>query len=400
MGNLSTAHPMRWVLPLAIVLMLMLSGCAMSPARNPLPENLSGQARIPGYPDGIRFWGDKPVAQVDKWLTATEAEVEHQFPDLFAQEQVYLAVSGGGPRGAYGVGILSGWTDTGTRPEFALVTGISTGALIAPFAFLGSDYDDTLEEAYTSLTTEDVAEMRSKLSVLYNDAMADSAPLRAHIAKYVTQDVVNAIAREHRRGRRLFIATTNLDALRPVIWNIGLIAGTDRPDAAELIRTIMLASASIPTAFPPQYIQVEAGGQRYDEIHVDGGMISQAFLYPVGMDWSVVLKKLKVKGKPRAYVIRNSRLRPDWVAMDPSRTLSIAGRSTESLIRTQGLGDLYRIHYEAKRDGLDYFWTAIPDDFDVVPKEPFDPAYMKKLIEIGRQRIMSETAWKSVPPDY
>ena len=212
-------------------------------------------------------------------------------PDIVGREQVYLAVSGGGANGAYGVGILLGWTAAGTRPEFALVTGISTGALIAPFAFLGPEYDARLKEAYTSMTTKDIAKPRSALGTLNSDAATDTAPLKAHIARYVDQEVIDAIAREFRRGRRLFIGTTNLDAIRPVFWNIGYIAVSGRPDAGDLIRTILLASASIPAVFPPQYIPVEAGGKRYDEIHVDGGAVAQAFLYPLGVDWRIILKK-------------------------------------------------------------------------------------------------------------
>jgi len=394
------ARAWGWGVLITFILMTIMQGCASAPKRNPLPQNMSKEAQIPGYSKNIRYWGDGPPPYMEKWYTASQAEIVHHFPDIMGREQIYLAISGGGANGAYGVGILSGWTAAGTRPEFAMVTGISTGALIAPFAFLGPDYDAELKEAYTTLTDKGVYKKRGGLATLRMDAATDDAPLKAHIAKYIDQKKIEAIAVEHRKGRRLFIGTTNLDAIRPVLWNIGSIAASGRPDAVELIRTILLASASIPAIFPPQYIQVEADGQRYDEIHVDGGTVTQAFLYPMGMDWRIIKKRLKVKGTPRAYIIRNSRLAPDWVSVNPPKTLTIAGRAAESMIRSEGIGDLYRIYLESMRDGLGYYWTAIPDDFDMKSKGMFDPQYMQKLVEVGYRRAKSGEAWKTTPPGF
>ena len=398
--RLTPSRAWGWGLLITFILMTIMQGCASAPKRNPLPQNLSAEAQIPGYSKNIRFWGDGPPPYMEKWYTASQAEIVHFFPDIVGREQVYLAISGGGENGAYGVGILSGWTAAGTRPEFALVTGISTGALIAPFAFLGPEYDAELKEAYTTLSDKGIFKKRGGLATLRMDAATDNAPLRAHIAKYIDQKKIEAIAAEHRKGRRLFIGTTNLDAIRPVLWNIGSIAATGRPDAVELIRTILLASASIPAIFPPQYIPVEADGQRYDEIHVDGGAVAQAFLYPMGVDWRIIMKRLKVKGKPRGYIIRNSRLAPDWVSVDPNKTLRIAGRAADSMIRSQGIGDLYRIYLASLRDGLEYYWTAIPDDFDMKSKGMFDQEYMQKLLEVGYRRAKSGKPWKATPPGY
>jgi len=389
-----------WAVLLIFILMTITQGCATTPYRNPVPEDLVNDATIPGYSANIRFWGDGPLPYMERFYTATDAEIKEFFPAMVNREHVYLAISGGGANGAYGVGILNGWTATGTRPEFTVVTGISSGALIAPFAFLGPEYDARLKEAFTTMTTKDVAKWRGGLGALNSDAAADTAPLKAHIARHVDQEIIDAIAREFRRGRRLLIATTNLDALRPVIWNITYIAASGRPDAVELIRTIMLASASIPAVFPPQYIPVEAGGKGYDEIHVDGGAVAQSFLYPLGVDFTIIKKRLKVKGNPKSYIIRNSRLRPDWAAVDPPKTLTIAGRAAASMIRTQGLGDLFRMYLASLRDGLDYHWTAIPDDFNEKEKEMFDPEYMRKLVEVGYQRAKSGTAWQTKPPNY
>ncbi len=227
--------------------------------------------------------------------------------------------------------------------------------------------------------------------------MADTAPLRAMIARYIDNEVVRAIAREYSKGRALYIGTTNLDAQRPVIWNIGRIADSGMPGAKDLIHDIMLASASIPVSFPPVMIEVEANSQRYDEIHVDGGTTNQVFLYPLGIDWKRVEKKLDVKGTPHVYLIRNSILKPKWETVE--RDLApIAGRSVSSLIRTQGIGDMYRIYLGVKRDGLDYHLAFIPDDFNLESKEPFDPEYMGKLFELGYEMARQGYPWRKQPP--
>jgi predicted acylesterase/phospholipase RssA len=173
------------------------------------------------------------------------------------------------------------------------------------------------------------------------------------LAKYINQQVMEAIAAEYKKGRRLWIGTTNLDAQRSVIWNIGLISSSGQPGALELIHDVILASASIPAAFPPVLIEVEADGKRYDEMNVDGGTASQVFLYPVDLDWSIIVQQLEVKGSPKVYVIRNSFFKPEWETVKP-KLKPIASTSNSSLIRTQGIGDMYRIYLDCWRDGVDF----------------------------------------------
>ena len=193
------------------------------------------------------------------------------------------------------------------------------------------------------------------------------------------------------------IATTNLDAGRPVIWNLTRIAASGHPKALELIHDLMRASASIPVAFPPVLVEVEANGQRYDEMHVDGGGASQIFLYPIGIDWRHVGEKLEVKGTPNAYLIRNARLTPGWKTVEP-RVPPIAARTIDSLIRTQGIGDMYRVYLGTKRDGLDYHLAYIPDDFEEQPKEAFDKEYMRKLFDVGYKLAKNGYPWLKYPP--
>jgi predicted acylesterase/phospholipase RssA len=219
------------------------------------------------------------------------------------------------------------------------------------------------------------------------------------MAKYVDQKTMEAIAAEHRKGRRLMIGTTNLDAGRPVIWNIGEIAASGDPNALALIHDVLVASASIPCAFPPVFIEVEADGSRYDEMHVDGGAVSQVFLYPTGMDMGRVIEKLEVKGTPSAYIIRNNRLETDWQAVK-LKLSAIASRSIDSLIRNNGFGDMYRLYLEAQQAGIDFNLAYIPSEFNVKATEPFDPEYMGKLFDLGYRMALSGYPWDKTPPGF
>jgi predicted patatin/cPLA2 family phospholipase len=396
MFSLFTKQASSWV---TIALLLILTGCASTPERQPLPPEYTLKAGIPGIPDA-RFWGDEwPTFAAERFEIFTVADFQREFESVYEKPHNYLAISGGGANGAFGAGLLVGWTATGERPEFSMVTGVSTGALTAPFAFLGSDYDDVMKEVYTSTTTKDIAAKRNLFAAAFGDSMTDTAPLQKLIAKYIDADMIEAIAREHKKGRRLFVGTVNLDAGRSVIWNIGAIAASDYPQKILLIHELLRASAAIPVAFPPVVIQVEAEGKQYDEMHVDGGTGSQVFVYPAAANWRLVTEKLKVKGKPQVYVIRNSFLDPDYKGMKRS-VLPIASRTIDSLIRTQGVGDLYQIYALCMRDGNDFNLAYIPADFTEEPTEGFDPVYMKKLLDRGYQMALQGYPWEKAPPDF
>ena len=380
-------------------MLLLAGGCAGVPKRNPLPLELSSQATVADIPK-VRFWGDEwPTFAKERFETFTEADFQQHFAGVYNQPHNYLAISGGGANGAFGAGLFAGWAASGKRPEFTMVTGVSTGALTAPFAFLGVEYDDTLKKLYTTTTTKDIVVKRNVLSAAFGDSVADTGPLKKLIAQYITRDVVEAIGREHQRGRRLYIGTLNLDAARSVIWNIGAIATSDFTGKLGLIHDLLLASASIPVAFPPVAINVSVNGEIYDELHVDGGTGSQVFVYPAAMDWRIITKKLKVKGKPHVYVIRNSFLDPDY--HNVKRTVfPIANRSIDSLIRTQGIGDLYQIFALCKRDGNDFNLAYIPSGFTEKSTEPFDTIYMTKLYQFGYEMGLKGYDWKKEPPGF
>jgi hypothetical protein len=394
-GNVLTGLRHRLPAALAAVLGLALQGCAVSPERQaPLPASLASQAHIPGIPRA-RQWGDEPPAELATVPMIPDEALRERYGGVMERSHQYLALSGGGGNGAFGAGLLAGWTEHGSRPEFEIVTGISTGALTAPFAFLGPAYDARLREIYTAFSTDDLVELRNPVEILFGDAAASTLRLRGLIARYVNDEVLAAIAAEGRKGRSLLIGTTNLDAGRPVIWDLTRIAASGSPRARELIHDVLLASASIPGAFPPVIIEVEAEGRRYDEMHVDGGVTSQLFLFPRGTDWNAMMARLRVRGSPDLYLIRNSKLSPRWQTV-PTRVGPVVARSLSTLIRTQGIGDLAQIYITANDHGMDYHLAYIPGSFTAEPTETFDPEYMAALFELGYRQARQGYPWTTV----
>lgn len=389
------------LLSLAAVLLLF-QGCATPPRQPAVPEKLQNQAQIPGLekvryrignPDDLAEMAREGMESV-KREQAFLAASGHQGP---LPPAVYLAISGGGDNGAFGAGLLNGWTAAGTRPTFKLVTGVSTGALSAPFAFAGPAYDAALKEVYTTISAKDIAEPRSMLSALTGDAMADNAPLSKLVAKYVDQALLETIAAEYAKGRLLLVGTTDLDARRGIIWNLGKIAASRDPKALELFRTLLVTSAAIPGAFPPSMIDVEINGQPYQEMHVDGGATAQVFVYPPSLDIKAMERKTGNQRERRVYVIRNSRLDPEWAQVERS-TMTIAGRAISSLIHTQGIGDLYRIYLTTQRDGVDFNLAYIPDSFNAPHKEEFDTEFMRQLYAVGYDMAAKGYPWQKTPP--
>lgn len=375
---------------------LFLQACASLPERSPLPEDSYAESRILGVP-GLRFWSDQDFPFTEHLSDDSSVEeLRAALPGLVGREIHILAISGGGGNGAFAAGLMNGWTASGARPEFNIVTGISTGALIAPFVYLGPDYDHLLEHLYTQYSTEDLLKRRNWLMALRSDARFDTAPMRRLLEKYVDSSVMEAIASEYRKGRLLFIGTTNMDAGRPVTWDIGAIANSGKPGALDLIRDVMLASASIPVFFPPVVIEAEANGQIYDEMHVDGGVSRQAFMFNLSAPENS-FETLRIVGRGQAYVIRNSKLEPTWQAVDRS-IMAIAGRSADSLVRTQGTGDLYREFIGAHKYGFDFHLAYIPDDFEADSHEMFDLNFMRELYKLGYSMAAGGYPWEDIPP--
>jgi len=387
---------------LLVAFALFTQGCAAPTRLAAVPAQDTIRAEIPGVPNA-RYWVQTDIEPFIRDAIASAqreqaylARTGHQGP---LPPINFLAVSGGGDDGAFGAGLLVGWSAHGTRPEFKGVTGVSTGALIAPFAFLGPEEDETLRAVYTRIGPADVLKPRGLLAALTSDGLADNSPLFELISRHIDAGFLARIAREYQeKGRLLLIGTTNLDARRPVIWNMGAIASSPDPRALELFRKIMLASAAIPGAFPPVMIDVEVNGKPYQEMHVDGGAMAQVFLYPPRMFDLIRQQGVKIAPRERnVFIIRNARLDPDWASVD-RLTYTIAGRAISSLIQTQGLGDLYRIYLTAQQDGLDYHLAYIGADFNAEHKEDFDAAYMRALFDYGYQLARNGYPWQKAPP--
>ena len=263
----------------------LLAGCSLPARGTAVPIGRTTQASVLGVPNERFFplYGTEPLEVEFAAAADRLRRAQGLAPNAPLPEVQLLAVSGGGENGAFGAGLLCGWSEHGTRPVFELVTGVSTGALTAPFAYLGSSYDPQLRAVYTELTPARVLLKRGITAALFDDAMTDNSPLFKTISGYLNEAMLADLAKSYDDGRLLLIGTSDLDAQQPVLWNVGAIAKSGHPRALDTIRRILLASAAIPGAFPPTMFDVTLDGVAYQEMHVDGGAFAQAFLYPAGL---------------------------------------------------------------------------------------------------------------------
>jgi predicted acylesterase/phospholipase RssA len=384
---------------LALIVPLLVGACAGQP--RPTPPIRSDVYALP--------WGAvrlerKSASEHDPFRDELMASVRARAESKLAAggngvvNYRVLVISGGGSRGAYGAGVLTGWSQHGDRPEFDVVTGVSTGALMASHAFLGSSFDDGLQ-MYRDTTDEDVFRKRGKFAALTEDAVLDTAPLRNTLATMLTEDVVRRVAQEHAKGRRLFIGTTNLDAKAFTIWDMGAIASSGRPDSVQRYRDVVLASASFPIAFPPVYFEVERpDGSRYSQMHADGGLRETVFFYDFLDEWHEVLRALGVgtdRVHPELYLLNNDRIhaRAGYRPVEGT-TVAIAGASIDTLMRQTLLDSLYRLWVTALSSRADFNIAFIPPEFELSDNSlHFDNDEMERLYQLGVQRAKSGQAW-------
>jgi hypothetical protein len=331
-------------------------------------------AVVPGIADA-RIWGD------------SEADFTRLLPQASGP---WLAISGGGSDGAYGGGVLAGWTQSGARPEFAVVTGASIGSLIAPFAFLGSRYDDEIRKSFTTMTAADIFEDRAT-----HDSLFDHWPLKRQVEQRVTAKLLTEIAAEHARGRRLFVATTNLDAGRRMIWNMGAIAARGDEKGLKLFRDVLLASCSIPGFFSPVAIEVEANGKRFQEIHGDGTLTAPFFVVPESM-----LSASNGAPPPlnQVYVLVNSKLGPEFKM--PDRNIpGVLGRSIGVALTSALRAEIALLYVGAQRRGIGLRIAHVDPAFNHPSRGPFDGKYMQALYEFGVAAGKKGTAFEDTLPD-
>jgi len=350
------------------------------PPRIPFTAADEVAAAIPGMPDA-RFWADS-VAD----FTAA----------LPPQPGPWLALSSGGADGAFGAGLLKGLSESGHRPDYAVVTGVSTGALMAPFIFAGPRYDDALRSAYTKITAADVFEVGNT-----GDSFVDSWPLKDLIAKQITPALLADVAAAHNSGRRLFVVTTDLDAERSVVWNMGAIAAhaADKNGgdvALALFRRVLLASSAIPGGFPPVLINVEANGKKFQEMHVDGGVGGQFFVAPAAAMAATSDYRLPATA---LYVVINTGLQPDFQIVTRS-TPSILTATVGAAVKADTRLMIDRAYLAAKRSGVEFNIASIPAGFNAPSRGPFDPDYMTALFQLGENLGKSATPFANEPPAY
>jgi hypothetical protein len=378
---------------LIVIFAFSVSSCGTMRIRHAVPSRLEAAAVIPGM-KSIRAFGDVPnKAFVEDLNESFKQESPNEYRKGMATVYPVLLVSGGGSHGAYGAGVLNGWSKEGTRPKFKVVTGISTGALIAPFAFLGSDYDDELKELYTTMSTGNVASKKGPLALLTSDSLNSTRPLARVIKKHFNKDLIKKIAKEHNKGRRLYVGTANLDAQRLVIWNMGKIAQVGDDDSVELFHKVLLASSAIPIAFPPVFFKVEADGKKYEEMHVDGGTVTQVF------SLHGILQGTQRHKNAEIYLIWNGFVSPKREAVKDDIP-SIASRAVDTMINYQGLGDMLRLYVLSGEKLHDFHLAFIPADFQSKRKQVFDPAEMTKLFDLGYENAAAGTAWQKTPPMF
>ena len=363
----------------ALVVALLGAGC--STIRQSYSQADYAEARIAGMPN-VRAWADNSRQSLLRLTTS-------------AAPLTMLTLSGGGAEGAYGAGFLSGWSDSGSRPRFDIVTGTSVGALMAPFAFLGVDYDPTLKDIFTSGRIESLLRLDG-INGVVGSGVFKAEPLRQLVERHADNALLDAIAAEHRKGRLLFVVTANIDAQRAVIWNMTAIAASDHPGRLDLFRRVLIASASIPGVFAPTFIDVETDDKRFAEMHVDGSVISNVPAVPEAL----LLDKLPTRtaAHPKLYIIVNGKLAPDFDVVADG-TLSIVARSFWTTVKANTRNTLIATYEFARRNAWEFRATSIEHERAIATSSfNFDTAYLRDLFAYGYARGRSGRAWQTTLP--
>ncbi|QDF38152.2 patatin-like phospholipase family protein [Bradyrhizobium symbiodeficiens] len=366
---------------LVLTCSLVLGACTSLP-RTPYTAAEASTSRVLDI-DGLRRYADDPVTKFSfekNTGTATRS---------------YLALSGGGADGAYGVGVLNGWTAARTRPAFSVVSGVSTGGLIAPFAYLGSQYDDTLKEVYTSGIAESLLNDPSIMRVLFGSGLFGNTRLRELVTRYVGPEVMAQVARENAKGRKLLVVTTDLDTQRTAIWDMGKIAAVGTPEALKLFRDVMAASASIPLVFPPIMIDAEGEGRKFQEMHVDGGVTAPVLTLPEALLFQG--SRLPGSAKMDIYILVNKKIERNFELVS-NGTIDVASRSLSAITQSQTRSIIFSTYDFAKRNRLGFHLSYIAREYPAPPSEGFDTAYMRALYQYGYDKAAAGQAWSSTVP--
>lgn len=383
----------RWGLCALLTLATLTSGCATRPVAPPV----EGLTAVP--------WGaiDARTHDVEGDALVSEGGAAVA-PTGDGSRYAMLALSGGGSRGAFGAGLLAGWTKKGDRPEFRVVTGVSTGALMATYVFLGSRYDYQLERFFTTTTNKMVFSGPSYLGALFGSSLMNTAPLQKTLLESIPDAIIDEVAVQHRRGRRLYVATTNLDGNRLTTWDMGAIAASTRPERYTRYREVLRASAAIPIAFPPVYFPVQVNGKEYWQMHVDGGVAANVFFSKVMLEIQGRIGRTHgidpAAAKIDFYVILNGPLEPAPIGEPISPSLfSIANGATWTTSWSSELTLLSMLYQGARQRGYGYWLAGIPTDYPgALPVASFDPPVMTRLFRYAEALGQQGYRWQDKPP--
>ncbi|MGF1694499.1 patatin-like phospholipase family protein [Vibrio lamellibrachiae] len=372
----------------SLIFLVLLTACSTAPERNASSDSeLINPLNVPG----LRFW-DEHISDVENYDMHFERESLYRYK-ADNKEINHLALSGGGVNGAFSAGILNAWTEQGTRPTFDVVTGVSTGAIVSVFAFLGSDYDEDLKHYYTETSMDEMFKRNYLFQLNSRKSIVNTSGFEKKVRSAINKDMMEKIAHERSKGRILIIATTNLDNEKMALWDIGRIAQVGSLDAQVLIQDIVIASSSIPGAFPAKLIQLTSDGIHYDELHVDGGVSRQVFLIPQWMQNSSVISGFS----QNVYVIRNGSLKPNFSEVSNSIS-SVSSRSLATLTRRQGVGDVEYIFRYSQNHEMEFNLAHIDDDFLGSDLDPLELEYMNSVYEYGFDNMINQTLWLQRPP--
>jgi predicted patatin/cPLA2 family phospholipase len=383
---MSSALAPHLLLKVAAFFIVSAAVTACATPRTQFSATQAVNAQLPGF-SYIREFADAAGTK----LAMDPAKVNSK------EDFVFLALSGGGADGAFGAGVLNGWSTTHERPQFTIVSGASTGALMAPFAFLGPDYDDTIKEIYTGGHAEQFVKAAHVTNVIFNAGLITENSAYRIISQYITPRLLADVAREHRKGRRLYVITTNLDAQRPVLWDMGAIAASERPDALALFTEIITASASFPGVFSPVLINVEADGQRFAEMHVDGETTDPIFVAPEKILRSLAITRSAPAHKS-IYVLINTKLEPN-LEVTENTPVQVPGRAIFTLTKTERRNSVLAAYDFARRNGFKFGLTYLPKDIPDKGSVEFETGYMRSLFAYGYELARSGAAWQSSPPE-
>ncbi len=341
----------------------------------------------------LRFWAsEKPEFLYNQDTQSTPISVQGDTLNI-------LALSGGGANGAFGAGVLMGLADRGELKDYSVITGISAGALIAPFVFVGGDEIARLEDVILGINDKEVLGKKNFLNTIFKDAFTNGDSFIEFIGEAYPEEMIDKMAQQHRSGKRLFIGSTHFDSGELMVWNLGAIANSDLPNRVELVHKVLASSASIPGVFPPQFFDVRDEQTVLEEMHVDGGLAAQVFYNPSNFDYQLISDALNLEHPPQLDVIRNGLLKSPYKPVN-DKGVALLTKSLSGLTMMQTRGDIYRMKYLSEVDGLSMQFTYLDQDFSDAKqsKDLFDLEYMKAIYQYGYDKAVTDDLWETELP--